>query len=107
MAQFLCTLADLHDAVPKQVRVGDRGIAVIRIGGEIYAIDALCPHWAGPLGEGEVSVARREITCPWHRFRFSLRDGRCVVATKRPPVACFAVRIEDGRVYADIPPKET
>ncbi|HXP77235.1 MAG TPA: Rieske (2Fe-2S) protein [Stellaceae bacterium] len=106
MTQFLCTLAELNEATPKQLRVGDRGIAVVRIGDEIYAIDALCPHWAGPLGEGEVSAARREITCPWHRFRFSLRDGRCVVATKRPPVACFPVRVEDGCVFAAIPAKE-
>jgi len=106
MDHFLCTLAELGEAQPKQLRIANRGVAVVRIGEEVFAIDAICPHWAGPLAEGEVSAARREITCPWHRFRFSLRDGSCVVATKRPPVACFPVRVEGGRVYAEIPPRE-
>ena len=99
-------LAELSEAKPKEVRVGNRGVAVVRIGDDVYAVDAVCPHWAGPLGQGEVSAARREITCPWHRFRFSLRDGSCVAAINRPPVASFAVRVENGRVYADVPQKK-
>ncbi|MGH7089581.1 MAG: Rieske (2Fe-2S) protein [Stellaceae bacterium] len=106
MDKRLCSLAELSDAVPKELRIGNRGVAVVRIGEEVFAVGAVCPHWAGPLSQGQVSAARREIVCPWHRFRYSLRDGRCIAATNRPPVAAFAVRIEDGSVYADIPPKE-
>lgn len=102
MADFLCKLADLPEAQATLVRVKDRGVAVVRLGREVFALDAVCPHWAGPLGEGRVSAERQEITCPWHRFRFGLRDGRCVAATNRPAVETFAVRIEGGDVFADV-----
>jgi nitrite reductase/ring-hydroxylating ferredoxin subunit len=104
MAEFLCRLAELEEAKPKLVRVKNRAVAVVRIGDEVFALDAVCPHWSGPLAEGFVSAARHEITCPWHRFRFSLRDGRCVAASKRSAVEVFPVRIEDGAVLAEVPP---
>jgi nitrite reductase/ring-hydroxylating ferredoxin subunit len=37
------------------------------------AVQSFCPHLAGPLFQGTRSGD--EITCPWHRWRFSLRSG--------------------------------
>ena len=48
------------------------------LSGELLAIDAWCPHIDGPLWEG--SAIGGEIACPWHRWRFSLRTGRCTWA---------------------------
>lgn len=106
MQQTLCKVSDLLEAKSKLIRVSGRLIAVIKIEDEIYAIDGHCPHWNGPLGRGPVNVVRREIACPLHGFRFSLRDGACVAATARPPVATFNARIEGDTVVADIPDVE-
>lgn len=106
MEQTLCAVSDLAEAKPKVVRVSGRLIAVVKIEDEIFAIDARCPHWNGPLGRGPVNVARREITCPLHGFRFSLRDGSCVAAIGRPPAATFQARIEGGLVVAEMPDVE-
>ena len=103
VTEALCSLDDLPDAAPKLFKTGNRQIAIVRIGAEAYAIDAWCPHWNGPLGEGKVSAARREIECPWHRFRFSLTDGACVATNNRPPATTFPVRIENGNVFVEIP----
>jgi nitrite reductase/ring-hydroxylating ferredoxin subunit len=76
-----------------------RIIALIAEGDQIRAIDGICPHQGGPLAEGE----RRDgvVTCPWHGWRFDLRDGRCLTGrTVRQPV--YAVRIEDGDVLVDV-----
>lgn len=102
MADLLCLLSELEEAKPKLVRVKNRSIAVVRIGAEVFAVGAVCPHWMGPLAEGQVSATRAEITCPWHRFRFSLRDGRCVAATDRPPVETFPIRLDGDAVLANI-----
>lgn len=102
MKHILCTVADLSEAVSKLVRVSGRLIAVVKIEGEIYAIDAHCPHWNGVLGRGPVNAERLEIACPLHGFRFSLRDGRCVAASARPPVETFQARIEGDVVVAEI-----
>ena len=50
-----------------------------------------------------MSVERREIICPWHRFRYSLIDGKCVASNNRPPVETFAVAIEGDAVFLELP----
>ena len=102
MTEALCSLDDLPDAAAKLFTVANQQVAIVRIGAEAYAINAWCPHWNGPLGEGKVSAARREIECPWHRFRFSLADGACVATNNRLPATTFPLRIENGKVFVDI-----
>jgi nitrite reductase (NADH) small subunit len=100
MSEYLCRLSELEEARPRLVRVEGRAVAVVRIGGDVFAIGAVCPHWGGPLADGQVSAARAEIVCPWHRFRYSLRDGRCVAATARPGAVVISVHIEGDAVVA-------
>ena len=107
MSEFLCKIAELSEAEPKLVRVQGQRIVVVRVGASVYALQASCPHYAGPLNEGSICADRLEITCPWHRFRFSLRDGSCVAATKRPAAQTFAVVVNGDDVFAEIPVKET
>ncbi|MGC4028113.1 MAG: Rieske (2Fe-2S) protein [Steroidobacteraceae bacterium] len=102
-AEFICDFDDLVPAKAKLVRRDERLIAFYRIGASVYAVDAVCPHWNGPLARGQVSVERLEVICPWHRFRYSLVDGRCVAARdKRPRLRTYPVKIDEGRVYADL-----
>src|SRR5688572_22896621 len=72
--EYLCERSDLAEAVPKMVRKSGRLLAVVNIEDDVFVVDAVCPHWKGPLGMGSVSARRREIVCPWHRFRYSLED---------------------------------
>jgi nitrite reductase/ring-hydroxylating ferredoxin subunit len=60
-----------------EVVVGGRAVAVACTAeGTFRAVGASCPHAGGPLAEGDV---RGEIlTCPYHGWRFDLRDGRCL-----------------------------
>ena len=95
----LCSLDELKHAVPKKLRAEGRVLAVVRIGGDVYALDGICPHWKGMLAEGKVSVERREIICPLHKFRFNLLNGACVASNKRDPVETFAVRIQENEVF--------
>ncbi len=44
--------------------------------GTVHALDAFCPHLEGPLFQG--TVTEDVVVCPWHLWRFSLQDGRCV-----------------------------
>ncbi len=84
------------DQVPegtlKVFRMNGRRIAVSRVGGAFYAIDDLCSHDDGPLGEG--TLKGDEVECPRHGARFSVRTG---AATRMPavtPVAVHEVRVE-------------
>lgn len=48
---------------------------VVLIDDQIKVYDGVCPHLGGPLLEGEIRGDR--ITCPWHRYEWSLVTGKC------------------------------
>ena len=100
--QRLCALGDLADGRGTIMRAEDRAIALFRVGEEVFALDNVCPHWQGPLGEGVVNVERMEVTCPWHRFRYDLRTGRNVLSDIRGAATVYRVAIRDGGVFVTI-----
>ncbi len=65
----------LPDPGKELVEVDDRLIALFHVGGKFYAIDDVCTHDGGPLGEGELDGFT--IACPRHgaQVRHSRRPG--------------------------------
>jgi nitrite reductase (NADH) small subunit len=54
-------------------RAGEFEICLARLGGELKAVDNICPHRRGPLGQGWIEG--RGVVCPWHSWIFSLDTG--------------------------------
>jgi nitrite reductase/ring-hydroxylating ferredoxin subunit len=57
------------------VRIGDKKICLFHNDGAFYAFDNLCPHNMHSLLEGKINYLK-EVVCPLHGYRYSLRDGR-------------------------------
>lgn len=57
--------------------VGDRIVALFNVDGEVFALDGVCPHQGGPLGQGELRA--NIVTCPWHGWQFDVRTGHNLV----------------------------
>jgi len=53
-------------------------IAVFRArGGEVYAVQAECPHRGGPLADGLLGGAT--LICPLHGWKFDLKTGQALL----------------------------
>src|SRR6185312_13524745 len=75
--------------------VGSKPVLVARRGSEVFAVDAKCTHYGGPLGEG--LMVGETVRCPWHHACFSLRTGEAIAAPALMPVHCWRVERTDGR----------
>lgn len=77
--------------------VGDQAVLLVDSGGALFAIDAHCTHYGGPLAEG--LVAGETIRCPWHHACFSLRSGEALHAPAINPLSAWDVEEADGRIF--------
>jgi len=75
--------------------VDGRRIAIFRLLDTIKAIDAHCPHAAGPLADG--IVADSCVTCPLHGRRFDLDTGEALNGPEQ--VAVHEVRVEEDEIW--------
>ena len=58
-------------------QVEDEKIAVFRTrGGEVYAVQAECPHRGGPLADGLLGGST--LICPLHAWKFDLKTGQAL-----------------------------
>ena len=93
-------MEDLWDGAGIGVTVQGREVALFRIGGAVFATDALCTHGQARLCEGFIEGG--EVECPLHQGRFDLRSGAATCAPATEAVKTFPVRIEGGRVFVSI-----
>ncbi len=77
--------------------VGDEEVLLVRSDTEIFAIDAHCSHYHGPLAEGVVDGA--SIRCPWHHACFDLRTGEATRAPALNPLAVWKVEHKGDRIF--------
>src|SRR6185503_12781291 len=84
-------------------RAGDapHEIVLVRLEGRLYALDSLCPHEGGRIGEGPLWEGRF-VSCPLHLYRFDPRTGaaqdvECARATT------YVVREVDGAAELELP----
>lgn len=76
-------LADSRQAIPWQanhmalVEVAGKQVTLVSIGKQVYACAGKCPHASGRMSDGYID-ATGSITCPLHRYKFSLINGRNV-----------------------------
>jgi 3-phenylpropionate/trans-cinnamate dioxygenase ferredoxin subunit len=92
----IADLAELPDPGRRLVEIDERLVLLFRRGNQVWALDDMCTHDGGPLGEGDWEGF--EVTCPRHGARFDIRDGRALSMPATRPTASHEVRISDGRI---------
>lgn len=82
------------------VDVGERRLAIANVEDQFYALDDICTHDGGPLGEGR--LYENDIECPRHGARFDVRTGRVTRMPAVRPVRTYPVTVERGEVYVEL-----
>jgi len=98
----VCTLDDLEDGGVRSFEVGDRLVAVVRLGDAVYAIGDKCTHEDVSLGGGEVDAEECTIECPKHGSEFDLRTGDALSLPATKPVPTFVASVVDGDVMLEL-----
>jgi nitrite reductase (NADH) small subunit len=92
------------DEVPpgsaRELTAGDRVIALYNVGGRFYALDGVCPHAGGPLGEGMLEGT--VVTCPWHGWQFDVATGRHCL-NPRLEHTKFPLKVEGNDIFVELP----
>lgn len=101
MSEYLPVLAaaDLPPGSAREVVVSNRIVALFNVDGVIHALDGICPHAGGPLGEGRLQGCI--LTCPWHGWQFDVTTGQhCLTPHIRQTL--FPVRVENGQIQVSL-----
>lgn len=80
----------LKDGQVIEVITGGRAMALANVKGTYYASTNECPHAHGPLGEGTLDGT--VLTCPYHGWKFDLKDGSCITSAE-DRIKTYPVRI--------------
>lgn len=78
-----------------EFEVNGIAVCVANVNGELSALDNICPHRGGPLGQGWIEG--EAVVCPWHSWAFNVRTGVAEYPEKER-VEVFPLKVESGRV---------
>ena len=96
----LCSLA----AVPGKGQVAEaevegRAFCLANVNGELSALDNVCPHRQGPLGQGWIEGDL--VVCPWLSWAFNVATGLSEYPANER-VKLFPLRVEGEDVVVDV-----
>jgi NADPH-dependent 2,4-dienoyl-CoA reductase/sulfur reductase-like enzyme/nitrite reductase/ring-hydroxylating ferredoxin subunit len=90
-------LTELPDGGKIAGHVGEDEVLLVRRGDEVFAVDAKCTHYGGPLVDG--LLVDETVRCPRHHACFDLRSGEALRAPALSPIACWTVERRAGKVF--------
>jgi nitrite reductase (NADH) small subunit len=96
----LTTQADLPaNNEAREVPCGDRMICIANVNGTITAMDNVCLHRGGPLGQG--LIEKGKLVCPWHGWAWDPQTGQAV-HNPAAKLNVYPIRIENGNLLVDV-----
>jgi len=81
----------------KEFPCADRTLCIANVNGVYRAMDNICLHRGGPLGEGV--ILNGKVVCPWHGWEWDPKTG---VHDEHAKVAVYPLKIENGDVLVEL-----
>ncbi|HEX4375395.1 MAG TPA: Rieske 2Fe-2S domain-containing protein, partial [Puia sp.] len=98
---MVCSIHDIENDKAKMFCIGKERIAIFKTAGKLFAVNNVCKHQNGPLGEGKVIDGC--ITCPWHGYQYLPNNGQSPPPFKEK-VSTYDVKIETNNVWVNPDP---
>ena len=80
----------------REFEIGGKAICIANTGDSFSAMDNVCVHRGGPLGQGMVDG--NKIICPWHGWTFDVSTGACT-HNADVRVKTFPMKVEGDEVF--------
>jgi DMSO/TMAO reductase YedYZ heme-binding membrane subunit/nitrite reductase/ring-hydroxylating ferredoxin subunit len=97
----VCRVEDILEDRAKVFCLKEERIAVFKTAGKLFAVNNVCKHQNGPIGEGKIVDGC--ITCPWHGYQYLPHNG-CSPAPFKEKVSTYDVKIVEGMVWLNPTP---
>ena len=97
----ICRLEDIAEDCAKVVLLGKENIAIFKYDGKVSAINNVCKHQNGPLGEGKIIDGC--VTCPWHGYQYEPENGSSPPPFKEK-VSTYDVKVIGNMVWVNPQP---
>jgi nitrite reductase (NADH) small subunit len=91
--------ADTAKEFPCGTKGGEKTICIANVNGTYSAMDNVCLHRGGPLGQGMIENGK--VVCPWHGWEWDPKTGVAEQDAKAK-VAVYPLKIENGDVLVEV-----
>lgn len=97
----VCEVSEIEENRAKVIFSNGQNIAIFKYENKISAVNNVCRHQHGPLGEGKIVDGC--ITCPWHGYQYHPHNGQ-----SPPPftekVETYDVKVVGSKVFVNPKP---
>jgi nitrite reductase (NADH) small subunit len=83
----------------KEFEAGDKVICIAAVDGRYAAMDNVCLHRGGSLGQGTVEDGK--VVCPWHAWRWDPVSGEALEDAQLR-VAIYPLKVEGEDVLVEL-----
>ena len=69
-------VSEIPNGTGKTFDIDGKNIAIFNLDDKLIAIDNVCKHKGGSLGDGELDG--NTVTCPLHGWQYNVTNGECL-----------------------------
>ena len=90
---------DVPTGTIREFQVDGKAVAVANVDGQFYAINGVCMHRGGPLGDGPLEG--KIVTCPWHGWQYDVTSGK-ISQNPSVGVESYQVEVRGGEIFVNL-----
>ena len=93
MSEFIkvACVTEIPPGARKIVAIDGVEVVLVNLDGKFYAIEDVCTHDGGPLGQGKLDG--HALVCPRHGARFDVRTGAALKMPAVDPASAYEVKV--------------